>query len=55
LIVAVSDFHGESSLFISGLFRLICLSIAAIGSLLVIGSFLSEWCKRRQARVPPRS
>ncbi len=55
LMVAVSDFHGESSLFISGLLRLICLSIAAVGSLLVLGSFLSERCKRTQARVPPRS
>jgi hypothetical protein len=55
LMVAVSDFHGESSLFISGLLRLICLSIAAVGSLLVLGSFLSGRCKRRQARVPPRS
>jgi hypothetical protein len=55
LMVAVSDFHGESSLFISGLLRLICLSIAAVGSLLVLGSFLSERCKRRPARVPPRS
>jgi len=55
LMVAVSDFHGESSLFISGLLRFICLSIAAVGSLLVLGSFLLEWCKRRRARVLPRS
>jgi hypothetical protein len=55
LMVAVSDFHAESSLFISGLRSFICLSIAAVGSLLVLGSFLLEWCKRRRARVLPRS
>lgn len=55
LMVAVSDFHGESSMFISGLLRFICLSIAAVGSLLVLGSFLLEWRKRRRARVLPRN
>jgi hypothetical protein len=55
LMVAVSDFHAESSLFISGLLRFICLSIAAVGSLLFLGSFLLEWCKRRRAPVLPRS
>jgi hypothetical protein len=55
LIVAVSDFHAESSMFISGVLRFICLSIAAVGSLLVLGSFLLEWCKRRRAPLLPRS
>jgi hypothetical protein len=55
LMVAVSDFHTESSLFISGLLRFICLSIAAVGSLLVLGSFLSEWREQRRARVLPRN
>jgi hypothetical protein len=55
VMVAVSDFHAESSLFISGLLRFICLSIAPVGSLLVLGPFLFEWCKRRRARVLPRS
>jgi hypothetical protein len=55
LRVEVSDFHLESSLFISGLLRLICLSIAAVGSLLVLAPFLWEWRKRRRAPVLPRS
>jgi len=55
LMVAVSDYHGESSMFISGLLRFICLWIAAVGSLLVLASFLLEWCKRRRARVLPRT
>ena len=49
LMVAVSDFHGESSMFISGLLRFGCLSIASVGALLVLGPFLREWCKRRRA------
>jgi hypothetical protein len=49
LRVAVSDFHGESSMFISGLLRFGCLSIASVGSLLVLGPFLLEWCRRRRA------
>jgi len=55
LMVALSDFHAGSSMFISGLRSLICLSIAALGSLLVLGSFLLEWRTRRRARVLPRS
>jgi hypothetical protein len=55
LIVAVSDFHGESSMFISGLLRLVCLSIAAVGSLLVLASFFVEWRERRRARVLSRN
>jgi hypothetical protein len=55
LMVAVSDFHGESSMFISGLLRFVCLSIAAVGSLLVLGSFFVEWRERRRARVLPRN
>jgi hypothetical protein len=55
LMVAVSDFHTESSLFISGFLKLVCISIATVGSLLVLGAFLSEWRKRRQGRVLQRS
>jgi hypothetical protein len=51
LMVAVSDFHGESSMFISGLLRFSCLSIASVGSLLVLAPFLLEWRKRRRARM----
>ena len=49
LMVAVSDFHGESSMFISGLLRFGCLLTAAVGSLLVLGPFLLERHKRRRA------
>ncbi len=55
LLVAVSDFHAESSMFISGLLRFVCLSIAAVGSLLLLGSFLLDWSKRRRSPLPPRS
>lgn len=49
LMVAVSDFQTGSSMFVSGLLKLICLPIAAIGTVMILGSPLSQWWKRRQA------
>jgi len=47
LTVAVSDFHAESSLFLSGLLRFTCLPIAVIGAFLILASLGSQWRKQR--------
>jgi hypothetical protein len=49
LMVAVSDFQAGSSMFLSGLLKFICLPIAAIGALIILGSLLSEWRQRKRA------
>lgn len=43
LMVTVADFHNESSLFISGFLKLICLTTGFVGMLLV----LIPWAIRR--------
>jgi hypothetical protein len=55
LMVAVADFHAGSSMFISGLLGVVCTAIASVGALMVLGSFLLDWRKRRRSRVPPGS
>jgi len=49
LMVAVADYHTESSLFLGGILRVICVLIAIIGALLTLGSVLFQRLKRKQA------
>lgn len=51
LMVGVSDFHAESSMVFSGLLKLICLPIAAVGTLTIVGSLLTQWWRRKRAQV----
>lgn len=51
LMVAVADYHTESSLFLTGLLRLICAPIAIIGAFLFLGSLLSQRARRKRASV----
>ncbi len=51
LMVAVADYHSESSLFLGGLLRVICAPIAIIGAIVSLGSFLSQRLKLKRAAV----
>lgn len=51
LMVAVADYHTESSLFFTGLLRLVCVPIAIIGAFLIFGSLLSQRARRKRALV----
>ncbi|MGB6686578.1 MAG: hypothetical protein WBE76_01910 [Terracidiphilus sp.] len=51
LMVAVADFHTESSLFLTGLIRIICALLAVIGLLVTLGSLLCQRLKWKRAPV----